>query len=316
MSLGEFDLIDRYFRREARSDSVVHGVGDDGAVLRPSAGLELVAAVDSLVDGVHFPSNTDPNDVGWRVAAVNLSDMAAMGAVPRWATLALTLPNVDEDWLGEFSNGLLEALDHSGTALVGGDTTRGDQLVITLQVLGEVATGKALTRSGARPGDSVFVSGFPGDAAAGLRRLQGGADADDALVRRFCRPTPRLALGQRLAPIASAAIDVSDGLYADLARLAQASGVGAVLDVTELPLSEALLDAFPDSAASLALSGGDDYELCFTVPPDHLEAVQSLAGELEIRLTRIGEIDSGNDIRCLNAGEDEIQGFDHFRELR
>lgn len=315
MSLGEFDLIDRFFRRAKCDEHVTLGIGDDGAVLEPTAGHELVVVVDSLVEGVHFPHGFDPVALGWRSVAVNLSDIAAMGARPRWATLALTLPEAGEQWLDGFSRGLFEALDSAQTSLIGGDTTRGDACVVTVQVLGEVESGKALRRSGGRPGDLLFVSGHPGDAAAGLRRLEAGIS--DALADRFSRPTPRLSLGQQLRSLASSVIDVSDGLYADIAKLAAASGVAAELDIDLLPLSDELLSAYPDDAIALALGGGDDYELCFTAPEDRAQSVLALAEETDVAITRIGRITDGSGVSCERAGvryEAPPAGFDHFSE--
>jgi len=242
--MGEFELIERYFAAvgATRSD-VVLGVGDDAAVLSVPAGHELVACADTLVAGRHFPDGFAAADVGWRSLAVNLSDLAAMGATPAWALLALTLPAVDEDWLEGFVAGFAALASAHAVALVGGDTTRGP-LCMTVQALGTVPTGTALRRRGARVGDLLYVTGWPGDAAAGLALLQGrlsGSGADrGALEAKFRRPEPRIAFGARLRGIASACIDVSDGLAADLGHLAAASGVGAVIRARELPLSRAL----------------------------------------------------------------------------
>jgi len=317
MALGEFDLIDRYFRRGPAGGSVILGVGDDGALLRPDPGHDLVAVVDTLVAGVHFPADLDASDIGWRAAAVNLSDIAAMGARPRWATLALTLPAAEDAWLSGFSEGLYTALDGAGATLVGGDTTRGNQRVISLQVMGEVPAGEALRRDGARPGDLLFVSGHPGDAAAGLRRLEAGFDASDPLIRRFRRPEARLPLGQRLRSVASAAIDLSDGLFADVGKLAEASGVGVTLDIDRLPLSAALRAAFPDDAVRFALAGGDDYELAFAVPSESETAIAGLGETLGVSVTAIGSFSAGDGIECRSAGqtvEFDMSGFDHFTE--
>lgn len=311
VALGEFALIDRYFRdRGAQRADVRLGVGDDGALLRLPPGEDLVAVSDTLVDGVHFPSGSDPRSVGHRALAVNLSDIAAMGGTPRWALLSLTLPSVDEAWLEAFAAGFGDlALGH-GVALVGGDTTRGP-LTIGVQVLGSVPAGQGLRRSGARAGDALFVSGTPGDAAAGLASLMGRSEGTDdptdaaAFEARFLFPTPRVALGQALLPLASACIDVSDGLVGDLGKLAAASGCAAVLDV----------DALPSTAPRhCVLHGGDDYELLFTVPPARVAAVAALPG-----VTRIGEMRAGEGVSLRESGRETAAasvagpaGYDHF----
>ena len=315
MALGEFELIESFFRRDSDADGVILGVGDDGALLRPEPGSDLVAVVDTLVSGVHFPDGLDASDVGWRTAAVNLSDIAAMGGTPRWATLALTLPAPDRNWLSAFSDGLYSALGRFGVTLVGGDTTRGDRLVVTLQLLGEVPAGKGLRRDGARPADLLFVSGHPGDAAAGLRLLRDGADLSGPLVDRFRRPEPRLSLGRGLDTLASAVIDLSDGLHADVGKLAASSGVRVTLEIDDLPLSPALLKAFPDEASILALAGGDDYELAFAAPPENASSVARLGEQLGVTLTAIGQFSAGNGVSCVGAGrpvELDLAGFDHF----
>jgi thiamine-monophosphate kinase len=318
--VGEFELIDRYFARlGAERADVVLGVGDDAALLRVPPGHELVAAVDTLVAGRHFLPDARADDVGWRALAVNLSDLAAMGATPAWATLALTLPELDEDWLEGFASGFGALATAHGVALVGGDTTRGP-LTISVQLMGCVPEGRALRRSGARPGDLVYVTGWPGDAAAGLALLQGrlgGGGANRAtLVQRFNRPEPRVAFGPRLAGIASACIDVSDGLAQDLGRIASASGVGAVIRATELPLSRSLYAlAGEERAREFALAGGDDYELLFTVPPAARAALAVQLGNGAPACHCIGEIVAGRGVRVLGPrGEQPAPpGFDHFR---
>ena len=295
--MGEFELIDHCFKSLTpdRSD-VVLGIGDDAALLRPPPGTLLVACVDTLVEGVHFPADMAAADIGYRAAAVNLSDLAAMGAIPRWALLALSLPVAEDAWLAGFAEGLRDALLPAGVALVGGDTTRGP-LTVSVQLLGLVPDdGSALTRGGARTGDVLCVSGTVGDAAGGLARW--GQDAPDSpLLRRFRRPTARLALGQGLRGIASACIDVSDGLLADAGHIAQASGCGLVVEPARLPLSEALGTTLGSQAAvEAALSGGDDYELCFCVPPARLAAVEALAARVGCPITVIGEVVSGSGI--------------------
>lgn len=280
MALGEFEIIRRFFSHPPGRNDVLLGVGDDAALIAPPAGRQLVAAMDTLVEGVHFPRGFDAEDVGYRALAVNLSDLAAMGAEPAWALLALTLPTADGPWLERFARGFFELAEQHGVALVGGDTTHGP-LTVTVQLLGSIEPGAALLRRGAREGDLIYVSGTLGDAAAGLECLSSRDPARAGLAmelaERFRRPTPRVALGRALRGIASAAIDVSDGLAADLTHILEASGVGASLEVAHLPLSRYLEDYGPREAGwRLALAGGDDYELLFTVPPTRAEALRAL----------------------------------------
>lgn len=315
--MDEFELIRRYFSRSAADDGVRVGVGDDGAILVPAPGQDIVAVVDTLVDGVHFPQGLDPYDIAWRAMAVNLSDIAAMGGTPRWATLALTLVTADPDWLERFAAGLYAAAHNDGVLLVGGDTTHGDQLVISVQLLGEVPAACGLTRAGAMPGDAVYVSGCVGSAAGGLELLgQGVTDRDNPLVRRFCRPLARIVLGQRLAGLASAVIDISDGLLGDLGKLAAASDVAADVWLETIPVDQELIARFgADRAMQLALTGGDDYELCFTVPAKAEDRIGPIARELQLDLTRIGVIAEGHAVRCLQHGVAQPiadSGYLHF----
>ncbi len=313
--MDEFAIIQRYFAREATGRAVEIGIGDDGAVLAPAAGRHLVAVVDTLVEARHFPPTLKPADLGWRAVAVNLSDIAAMGAVPRWMTLALTLADANPDWLEGFASGLFDAAASAGVALVGGDTTRGEQLVVSVQIMGEVTPGKALSRSGARVGDSVFVSGYPGDAAAGLEQLQSESAAEGALVERFCRPRPRLGLGAELADLATACIDVSDGLAGDLHKLLRASGVGAEVDLTAVPISAALSAFAPERSLDFALHGGDDYELCFTAPATRTDAVLAAAGRRDTLVTRIGAVTADPDLVFRRNGrrvDVDTTGYMHF----
>lgn len=295
--MDEFSLIyDLIAPTAGMREDVVLGIGDDGALLQPPCGDTLVAVVDTLVEGVHFPAGFPPQDLGYRAVAVNFSDLAAMGADPRWITLALTMPRSDEHWLRAFMGGLRAACAPTGTALVGGDTTRGP-LCVTVQALGSVPAGLGLTRAGARPGDRIYVSGYLGDAAAGLEVLLGGA-TDQAsavyLVERFARPAPRIALGLALRGRATACIDVSDGLVADLGHVARASGCAALLDIDTLPRSPALRTGrwTLEQQRDFALAGGDDYELCFTLPPDVADA-QSAAWPPELPITCIGQMYPG-----------------------
>jgi thiamine-monophosphate kinase len=304
--VDEFELIRRYFQRQVMSPDVITGIGDDGAVLRPPPGKELVTVIDTLVAGTHFPTTMDAADIGYRVVAVNLSDMAAMGARPGWMTLALTLVNADPSWLEGFANGLHQAASEWDVQLVGGDTTRGDTFVVS----GAVDPGDAIHRSGARAGDRIYVTGTLGDAAAGLERSS-TMSTDDFLVARFARPSARVTTGLALAGIANAAIDLSDGLVADLSKVLEASNVGAELDIDKLPLSEALIAAVgPKQASQLALGGGDDYELCFTMPESKLPA------ELPCDITAIGRVTDSGRLVCMERGAVvpfDDSGYRHFR---
>ena len=300
--MDEFELIRRYFSRPADSALVVAGVGDDGAVLRPPAGRELVTVIDTMVAGTHFPEGMSAGDIGYRVVAVNLSDIAAMGAEPRWMTLALTLVEADAEWLEAFAAGLYEAAAEWGVMLVGGDTTRGEQLVVSVQMSGDLAPGTALYRGGAQAGDTIFVTGTLGDAAAGLQDLSAG-NADSYLARRFARPSARVGAGRALAGVAHAAIDLSDGLVADLSKILEASRAGAELDLQRLPLSEELLrTAGREQALRFAMGGGDDYELCFTLPESQLPA------EIAGAVTAIGRITAEPGLTCRDG--DSVVPFD------
>ena len=316
MALGEFELIARYFSRPAARRDVLVGIGDDAALLEVPAGQVLAAATDTLVEGRHFLPDAPPESVGHQALAVNLSDLAAMGAEPAWTLLALSLPEPDTHWLEGFARGFHALADRAGLTLVGGDTVRGPR-VVTVQVLGFVPAGLALRRDGARPGDVLYASGSLGDAAAGLQLLLDGrrADTDSPLVRRYRFAEPRLALGMALRGVASAAIDVSDGLLGDLGKLCDASGVGAILELEQLPLSPALLASFDATQAErFALGGGDDYELAFAVPRSAVSEMETSLGTIG-RITRIGEIVTGHGVRCQRAGqtvEPEIAGYDHF----
>jgi thiamine-monophosphate kinase len=317
MPAGEFELIERHFTgRGAHREDVLAGVGDDAALVAVPPHGTLVLALDTLVDGVHFPAGFDARFVGHRALAVNLSDLAAMGAEPAWALLGLTLPAVDEHWLSGFSSGLDALARRHGVALVGGDTTRGP-LTITLTLAGTVPAGRALLREGARPGDDLWVSGTPGDAAAGLAILQGRLQAQgrarDALLARFQLPQARVALGIALRGIATACIDVSDGLVGDLGKLCAASGVGADVESRELPLSAGLCSAAPpELRLACALGGGDDYELLFTA--DSGERARIAALDAGVVLRRIGSISEATGVRVDGAppGRDAGHGFDHF----
>jgi thiamine-monophosphate kinase len=320
MALTESTLIERYFRAcGAQRTDVTLGIGDDAALLRVPPGSELVATTDTLVAGVHFPPRSPPAAIGHRALAVNLSDLAAMGARPAWALLALTLPEAKESWLEEFAAGLGALAREHRVALVGGDTTQGP-LCVTVQVLGLVPPGAALTRSGAGPGDALFVSGTPGDAAAGLALEQGSltapAGAREFLRERFLMPSPRVALGERLRGFASACIDVSDGLLGDAGKLARASGLAAHIALESLPLSEALLAVVgAERARVLALTGGDDYELLFAVPGAQVARLLAELPPERWGYARIGELCAGAGAQVLRAGtvmEFSHSGYQHF----
>ena len=316
--IGEFEIIARYFTRQTNDSSVVLGVGDDAAVLATD---QLTAVtVDTLVAGVHFPDGMAPHLLGYRLMAVNLSDLAAMGARPRWCTLALTLPSADELWLDGFSRGLFELAERFGVALVGGNLTRGP-LTLTLQLMGSVEPARMLTRGGGHVGDDIYVTGTLGDSAAGIALIteravapQGSAAA--ALKERFYRPVPRVEAGLALGPIATAAIDISDGLLADLGHLCKASGCGASIDVERVPVSAELLSLFPpQEALGHALGGGDDYELCFTAPPSRAEQIESALEAAGTPVRRIGQLVAGQTVVSRRDGEPftpALRGYRHF----
>jgi thiamine-monophosphate kinase len=318
---SEFELIGRYFSRlGAQRADVRIGVGDDGAVLAPPGSRDLVAVTDSLVEGVHFPPGSPPASIGHRAFAVNLSDIAAMGAEAAWALLALTLPDPDEQWLEQFARAAGDLCRRHGVSLVGGDTTRGP-LSITVTLIGIVPIGVALERRGGQAGDAVFVTGSPGDSAAGLALEQSRLHVVDPMSAqilrdRFLFPTPRCEVGIALRGLASACIDISDGLGGDLEKLCAASGCGAEIDATALPVSDALVTAVGrELAREYALTGGEDYELLFTVPLARLGAMtQAMALGLG-PVTRIGTLVPGNGVRVSARGgvtQFSGSGFDHF----
>ena len=299
---SEFELIERHFAHLAPSGAgVIRGIGDDCAIVAPPNGMELAVSIDTLVASVHFPESTTAFDIGWKSLACGLSDLAAAGAEPAWALLALTLPSPQEDWLAGFAEGFAALASTHGVALAGGDTTHGP-MSVTVQVAGHVPAGAALGRDGARPGDAIFVTGWPGEAAAGLARVQSGrADPRDPLVAHLNRPRPRVGLGQALRGYASACIDVSDGLVADVGHIAERSGIAAVLEPARLPCSEALGAADDaEQVTAWTLGGGDDYELCFCADPAWADALLAL-GTAETPVTRIGEIAAGEGVWVRGA---------------
>ncbi|HUL82263.1 MAG TPA: thiamine-phosphate kinase [Gammaproteobacteria bacterium] len=316
--IGEFEIIERYFTRQSRDKDVLLGVGDDAAVVAVR-GLAAIT-VDTLVAGVHFPDGIAPALLGYRAMAVNLSDLAAMGAEPRWCTLALTLPKPDELWLEGFSRGLFDLAERHGVSLVGGNLARGP-LNVTIQLIGQVEPGRMLTRAGGNLGDDVYVTGTLGDSAAGVALINERVDtphgsAGAALKERFYRPVPRVEAGLALRALASAAIDVSDGLLADLGHICERSGCGALIDVERVPLSAELLSTFPPQIAlAHALGGGDDYELCFTAPPSRAEEIERALEASGTTATRIGQLVAGQEVVCRRDGErytPQTLGYRHF----
>ena len=316
--LGEFELIARYFTRPVRRAAL--GGGDDCALLAVAPGMTLAVSSDMLVAGRHFVSTVAPERLGHKALAVNLSDLAACGARPLAFTLALALPHADEAFLAPFARGLLALADRYDCELVGGDTTRGP-LTIAITVFGEVPVGAALLRSGARPGDDVYVSGTLGDARLALEVLRGAASVEGQAFERIRRameePQPRIALGLALAGIATSAIDVSDGLAGDLGHVLRRSGVAAVVEVDVLPRS-ADLAIHPEALQrECLLAGGDDYELVFSAPADRRSAVAQAALAAATAVTRIGRIEPGTGLRYVDAAGRDVQGpatsFDHFR---
>lgn len=303
---------------ESRSDVRI-GIGDDAALLEVPPGCQLLSCVDAVVAGVHYPPDTAPDDIGWRALAVNLSDIAAMGGEPCWATLVLSLPTADEAWVAAFARGFDALAREHGVALVGGDTVRGEQSV-AVQLMGLAVEGTVLQRKGASRGDDLWVSGHLGDAAAGLALLTGEMDATgesaELLRHRFLRPQPRVALGRALTGVATAALDLSDGLLTDAGRLALASGVGLSLDVARWPLSPALTSVSElERARNFAATGGDDYELLFTADPGQRSTILSLGNTLNMSCTRIGSVVDGETVTCVLESEAWMPshtGFDHF----
>lgn len=321
MSISEFDIIGRFFTdSELSRADVLLGVGDDCALLQPPEGYALAVSTDTLVEGIHFFAGTDAESLGHKSLAVSLSDLAAMGAEPCWVSLALTLPagEADVSWLEAFSDGFLSLAGQHGLQLIGGDTTSGP-LSITVTIHGLVRPASALKRSAAEVGDSVFVSGLLGDAALAVQQLQQNELPSPSIRDALELPDPRVSLGMALVGIASACIDISDGLLADLGHICKASGCAAELELAKLPLSDEMRAYIKNTADwRKVLAGGDDYELCFTVPAARRQAVLDLAGELDIPLTEIGLIKDGNGIRCLDQNGKAVTisetGYRHFHD--
>lgn len=318
MKPGEFQLIDVIRRRAATREDVVLGIGDDAALLRMPPGRELVVAMDTLNAGVHFPEDTRVDAIGWKSLAVNLSDLAAMGAVPAWCTLSLSLPDADRAWIEAFLDGFFALARQHDVALVGGDTTRGP-LSICVTAFGSVEPGRALRRDGARVGDDVWVAGLLGDAAGALAQWRAGAGVDDALRQRLDRPVPLVAVGCALVGVAHACIDVSDGFLADLGHICTASRVAAEIAVDTLPCSTALREAFdPIARRTLQAAGGDDYALCFTAPASLRDAVGAIGDVSEVAMTRVGRIVAGEGVSAFDRDDacwaPGRTGHDHFAD--
>ncbi len=314
----EFDVIARHFTRPAAN--AVLGVGDDCALVDVTNGMDLAVSVDTMVSGTHFFPDVDPENLGHKALAVNLSDMAAMGAMPYWTMLALTLPSVDHDWLGAFAKGFFDLAEEFGVTLIGGDTTRGP-LTLTVTIMGEVPAGAALRRSGAKVGNDIWVSGCIGDAALAVAHRHGRLALEEAdyreAVMRLYEPTPRVALGQALRGLATSAIDVSDGLLADLGHICRLSGVGAIVELASIPLSAiAARHIGSEPGRNAIIAGGDDYELCFTAHPNSRESIQDLTKMLGVPLARIGQVKRGKGVSLLGAEGRPVKidgrGFDHF----
>ncbi|MFT4255371.1 MAG: thiamine-phosphate kinase [Pseudoxanthomonas sp.] len=317
MTTGEFDLIARIRARVVERGDVALGIGDDAALLDVPHGRQLVVTADTLNAGVHFPEATKPEDIGWKSLAVNLSDLAAMGAQPVWCTLSLSLPESSPKWLDGFIDGFAQLAAQHGVALVGGDTTRGP-LSIAVTAMGLVERGRALRRDGAKPGDDIWVTGTLGDAAAALQSMFAGAVVERALRLRLDRPTPRIEAGSRLAGLASACIDVSDGLLADLGHVCERSGAGAEIDIASLPASPALRRFKPAVRWPWQAGGGDDYELCFTAAPQLRESVRQALDAAATPGTRIGRIIAGSGVNAFD-GEGKPwppprTGYRHFSQ--
>ncbi len=320
--MSEFDLITKYFsQQQVKRSDVLLGIGDDAALTDVTHIQQLAISIDTLIAGVHFPAETAAYDIGWKALAVNLSDMAAMGAEPLWFTLALTLPEANEKWLSGFSAGLFDLAEQYNVTLIGGDTTKG-ALSITLQIAGKYLSSPHMQRANAQVGDQIYVSGLLGDAAMGLMALNQplaiSADENQQLLNKLNRPQPRVNEALILCPLINAAIDISDGLYADLSHILSASDVGAELNVNCVPVSSLYRWLNQgENNYDVALTGGDDYELCMTVPIKHEAMFIAKAEALNCPVTKIGEIMAGDALRLLTHNQKEYQinktAYDHFK---
>lgn len=318
--MSEFEIIQKYFKHAPGNTNggVITGIGDDAAVVTVPVGMQLVLSMDTLLSGVHFYAETDAGDIGYKSLAVNLSDMAAMGARPVWATMSLTLPDIDSVWLEKFAGGFQGLAGEYNVTLVGGDLSRGP-LSITVQLHGLLPCDTAILRNNAAPGDLIFVSGVLGDAGLALQAIKGDISLSDQdmhyVLNRLNRPSPRVDAGIALRGLASSAIDISDGLISDIGHVLESSGTGAVLNMERLPLSDALCKLGSETAWELALTAGDDYELCFTVPPEKKDEVEDRLKSV-CPIACIGEINDRKDIQCLGSNGERFKpagtGFDHF----
>ena len=318
--MNEFEIIRRYFESKNLPVSVKLGVGDDGAIIHNDPEKNLVVATDTLVSGVHFPADSSPCDIGYRSVVVNVSDIAAMGGKPEWMTLALSLRETNPEWLKGFSKGLFLASDEYSLNLIGGDLTKAEQNIITIQMIGEVDTDAQLLRSNAQPGELLFVSGTLGDAAAGLEQFEKKValnQYNQYLIERFFRPTARVDIGQAIMDYASSSIDISDGLIGDLKKIMSASDVGALINIEDIPLSKEMLKIYePKKSQTFALSGGDDYELLFTAPAENLSKIMDISKEIDQKITHIGNITENKNLECRKEGviyEYQDEGYLHFK---
>jgi len=318
--MNEFEIIRRYFESKNLPVSVKLGVGDDGAIIHNDPAKNLVVATDTLVSGVHFPADSSPCDIGYRSVVVNVSDIAAMGGKPEWMTLALSLRETNPEWLKGFSKGLFLASDEYSLNLIGGDLTKAEQNIITIQMIGEVDTDAQLLRSNAQPGELLFVSGTLGDAAAGLEQFEKKValnQYNQYLIERFFRPTARVDIGQAIMDYASSSIDISDGLIGDLKKIMSASDVGALINIEDIPLSKEMLKIYePKKSQTFALSGGDDYELLFTAPAENLSKIMDISKEKDQKITHIGNITENKNLECRKEGvtyEYQDEGYLHFK---
>jgi thiamine-monophosphate kinase len=309
--MNEFELIQNYFNWPLSDPGIELGIGDDAAIFNLDSGYQLVTTTDTLSEGVHFFKNDSPEDIAYKSLAVNLSDIAAMGATAKCFTLALTLPKLDEIWLKQFSQSLKQTSKKYNVSLIGGDTTRGP-LNITITMMGVVEKSKAIKRSGARNGDNIYVSGEIGDAALCLKKINAGERPHKAELIKLNRPIPRIELGSALKGIANSCIDISDGLEQDLSHIIKASKVGAMVDIQELPLSQSMIKYIENNNDwALPLCGGDDYELCFTAPENFNSEIINIAEFCKIKITKIGVINDSKDLK-IKGYDGQGQSYQHF----
>jgi len=308
--MNEFDLIEKYFNwKNLNSDML--GVGDDCALISIETQHQLATSVDTLIEDVHFPKNTSAHDVAYKALAVNLSDLAAMGATPLYFTLALTLPTIDESWLKDFSSSLKALSKKYDIQLIGGDTTKG-ALSITINATGILPKDQALLRSTAKVGDYIFVSNTIGDAALAWQQIQNNKKPNPKLLKKFNTPEPQVVLGQKLLGIVNSCIDISDGLEQDLSHILNKSGVGAKINISDIPLCDEVAIYIEDTYDwCLLLSGGDDYELCFTVSKDNADKVESIEKELDVALTKIGIVTENKDLEIVGLDK-TCKSYQHF----